>query len=223
MRIPSESEITKAFQELRAKNVKKQLWTLYAQWTRFDPRLGEAWLSSLAKFWKVINPLELREENLKTDSPAVMGVLLDQCEMFLIHNQEAKLFRAWKNVVLCDVLPASGEVFLIGLHPFGSMSMMNEMLLASKVYKRWGFGGKDIFINKFSEKQETIQRSVLDKQTRFQILKDLLKVKKRITIKDYLLACESRISSRLAQIDLSTYPGLIAKGASKGRFYVKGK
>ena len=221
MKIPSESEIESAFHNLRTKTVSEKNWITYSQWTRFDPRLGEVWLTSFYKNWQKINPVFLQQQNLEADNPAVLGVLLDQCEAFLIEKSLCSLFRTWKKVAVNGVKPAPGEIFLIGLHPFASESLLNEMVYASEIYRRWGFGGKDMFINKFAEKQKTIQKSILGSATRREILGQLIKSQERITVSDYLLACEWRVSRRVAQKDLSESPKIIPRGKSRGRFYIK--
>jgi len=192
-------------------------WAEFAQWGRFDPRLAEMWIAALSKYWKTLNPIQLMTENLKTNTPAVMGLLLDQCEGFKISKAERSVFRAWKNLVLTGVEIASGKLFLIGIHPFASP--LSEFQFASKLYTRWGFGGKDIFVNKFLSVQKNVQKSILEPEKRLLLLKHLIQSKKRFSVNDYILACENRISRRVAQKDLASHQSLKSSGDTRARFY----
>ena len=220
MKTPSRREIEHAYHVLfNSVTIDEIAFVHFAEWVRFDPRLGEQWLFSLAKMWRKFNPVLLHAETLKLHTPAVIGVLLDQCEKYLILKQDKKFFNAWKKIVLFQVKPARGESFLIGIHGFATLLLLEEVQFASQAYQRWGFGGKDVFINKFSQKQTNLQKSDLSPEVRLIILKELLKKKKRITVNDYLLACDLRISKRVAQKDLVLYSGLEAHGNSRARFF----
>ena len=192
-----------------------------AQWVRFDPRLGELWLQAFKKLWKSFSPILIRTLNLKQATPAVLGVLLEQFEVLYLSRLERKIFRLWKELVLAGVSPVNGEGFFIGVQPFAGASKKEDAEKPLRFYQKWGFLGRDLLINKAALRQQALQRTFLEKTLRQRVLSELVKKNLRITVEDYLMACNHAISKRVAQKDLEAYSKLKAVGHTKGRFYVK--
>ncbi|NDG85468.1 MAG: hypothetical protein EBX52_10605 [Proteobacteria bacterium] len=194
-------------------------WVRYAQWTRFDPRLGEVWLSAFDREWRSMPPVPFRNKNLRQAVPAVLGVLLDQYYQFLCPDADRKIFHLWRAIALDGVPEAQNEQFFIGVAPFAGSRIRFDAEQPLKIYKRWGFFGRDILLNKFSQKQPKLQRTALAPAERKKALKQLISLKKRITVKDYIEACDGMISRRIAQKDLESEPLLEGAGSTRSRFY----
>ena len=114
---------------------------------------------------------------------------------------------------------ARGEGFLIGVLPFAGMAVREGAEKPASFYKKWGFLGHEVFVNKFALKQESLQRTALAPQERRLILHELFQRKRRITISDYLEACHGLISRRIAQMDLEAMQKVRAEGKTRGRMY----
>jgi hypothetical protein len=224
IRIPTSDELNESLSLLRAKNTPStEDWIRIAQWTRFDPRLAEEWLTALGRHWRTLSPISFREFNLKQHTPAVLGLLLEQYRAFLCPKKDRPLFKLWSAVVLHRTPKARGEGFLIGVLPFAGTAVQEGAEKPAAFYKKWGFFGQEVFVNKFTLKQESLQRTALGPEERRLILHDLFQRKRRITISDYLEACHGLISRRIAQMDLETMPKIRAEGRTRGRIYSKVK
>ncbi len=193
----------------------------FSQWTRFDPRLGELWLSALDRQWRNLAPLPMRQENLAQANPAVMGVLLDQYQSVLCPRRERRLFRLWSATVLDGVARAQNESFFIGVQGFASQRAREDAERPFRSFKKWGFFGRDVFQNKFLLKQKTNQKTGIALAERRQILVDLIKEKERIAVQDYIEACGGFISRRVAQKDLRSEKKLKCIGNTRAQFYVR--
>jgi hypothetical protein len=224
--VPTTKELENAYHHLIGKkNVSEVDFVFYSRFVRFDPRLGEAWLTRMRRDWKKISPVSLRDKNLNHLDPAIFGVLLEQVEVFLISKQERKLFRLWKNAVLWLTPKGDHAQFLIGVKPLGSDTMMDDAEFPAREYIKWGYLGRDVFLNKFLQKQKILQKTTLQRAIRNRKLNSFLShckknSKERITIEDYLQFCEFAISRRIAQLDLKKSPNLRAIGNTRSRFYV---
>ena len=224
IRIPTSDELNESLSLLRGNNSpSNEDWIRIAQWTRFDPRLAEEWLTALGRHWRTLLPISFRESNLKQHTPAVLGLLLEQYRTFLCPKKDRALFKLWSAVVLHRTPKARGEGFLIGVLPFAGTAVREGAEKPAGFYKKWGFLGQEVFVNKFALKQESLQRTALGPEERRLILHELFQRKCRITISDYLEACHGLISRRIAQMDLESMPKVRAEGRTRGRIYSKDK
>ena len=147
--VPSSSQLETAYHALiNKKSLAHENWIHYSKMCRYDPRIAEAWLKRMAQDWGKISANTLRELNLKSNSPATLGVLLEQIEDYLIEKENKKLFQMWKLSVLYQTPKSFGESFLIGVLPFASKKMLSDAEYPIRSFQDWGFSGSDIFVNK---------------------------------------------------------------------------
>ncbi len=220
--VPSEAEIIDAYRSLQSgEAITVEILIQMAQWVRFDPRLGELWLKALGNQWQSLSPVQVRNQNLLQATPAVLGVLLEQYSQFLCPDKERKTFRHWQAVALDGALLANHENFFIGVQPFAGARVREDSERPSRSFKKWGFLGRDMLINKFSFIQKDLQKTAIAAPERRKILIKLIQAKGRITVGDYIAACDDLISKRVAQKDLHTFPGLRCVGSTRAKFYVK--
>ncbi|MBU6154861.1 MAG: hypothetical protein KGP28_11210 [Bdellovibrionales bacterium] len=219
---PAEEELTQAYRILQAKeSIDPSSFVRFAQWVRFDPRLGELWLEAFDRQWQQESPILFRDANLKQAIPAVLGVLLDQYRTYFCPKPLRSAFVHWSAIALEGVVPAPFQQFFIGVLPFAGKQMRENAERPARAYLKWGFLGRDVFLNKFLEKQKTLQKTGLGLEQRMRILSELLKAQERITVSDYLSACDHLISRRVAQKDLSGHPRLRCMGNTRAKFYLK--
>ncbi len=220
--VPSEAEVQKAYALMQSGvSLSVSALVCFAQWTRFDPRLGELWLTALDRQWRSMAPVEVRRENLTQASPAALGVLLDQYKNFLCPRDDKRLFQFWSSTALEGVLPANHENYFIGVQGFANQRVREDAEWPIKSFKKWGFMGRDVFLNKFSLKQKSLQRTGIGAIERHKILAELIQFKDRITVNDYIAACGDLISKRVAQKDLQSFSGVKCVGNTRAKFYVK--
>ena len=219
--VPTEAQLLSAYRALQSgRAVSVHDWILFSQWTRFDPRLAEVWILAFDRDWKTLSPVLFRDENRKASSPAVLGVLLDQYHQFLCPKTEVTSLGYWMKIALEGAPKANNESFLIGVQGFANQRVFDDADRPVRSFKHWGFFGREIFINKFQQKQAVLQKTAIAATERKKILIGLLKLKKRITVGEYRLACNDLISKRVAQLDLENFKGLKRVGNTRSRFYV---
>ena len=225
--IPSIDELEKAYGILQSKAAVAEVdYALYSQWTRFDPRLGEIWIARFARDWRNLRPAILRDALLELPWPSAFGVLIEQTLAYgNLSLPEKKILRSISRAVLASIPTALFEAFFIGLAPFASRSMREDAENPIASYSKWGYFGRDVMINKASQKLSAgeFHRTEIDADRRELILKTLLQEKNRITINDYLEALEWKVSRRVAQKDLKISPVLKARGKTRARFYIRKK
>jgi len=223
--VPSSSEIENAYHQLEGGSVVSiQEWVRFSELSRFDPRMAEAWIKRMSKEWKNISPILLRQESLKGVVPASIGLLLEQVEDYALEKKSKKLFRIWKDGVLYLVPPASGESYLIAVHPFASSRILNDAIFPTRSFQVWGFSGSDIFINKALSQKSIREQTSLSVETRSRKLNHFILEKKkkhqpRFVLEDYLSYCDYLISKRIAQMDLKRCNQIQSHGNTKSRFY----
>ena len=215
--IPSERHLLKAYESLYSGNFDCKDLALWARWTRFDPRLGEIWVSEIAKTWQRISPLDLASTNKELVWPQCIGVLLDTIEIMLAKkgNADFKRYQKWMALVLHEIPKAANEQYFIGLAKFAGKIMKTDAALTIDLYRRWGFIGCEIMINKFRP-----EKTRLTPLQRRWALNELLKIKKRITADDYRRAAKYWISRRQAERDLANHKKLKAHNQTRGRYYL---
>ncbi len=213
-KIPQISELAAAYTRLSAGTpLSEERLSQFAQWTRFDPRLGEIWVQHLSAHWKLISPVKLNHFAKQSEWPAVLGVLLS-----MIRPTERALYDGWVACATAGLRPAQGEQFFIGIHAFAGREMRRASLLSSRPYRDWGFLGTDLLINK----QPSARKTYLTRTQRMGVLEGLRATHRRIRVKDYLEATHGLVSLRQAQLDLRA-SGLKIEGKTRNRVYVTRK
>jgi hypothetical protein len=221
--IPSVSRLSKAYKCLESSRASEKQISLWSQWVRFDPRLGEILVSYLFRRWRRIDALELNAELLKQPWPSVFGVLLEQVKILAKTKPTAKwdreIFKGWSQIILAHVVPANHELFFIGLFAFAGKRMQRESSFVTKPYLNWGYLGSETMINKFRAGDLTNSIG----RYRKLILKEILAKTDRITVEEYRQALGFTVSQRQAQSDLKSDDGLKPVGFTRNRYYVKSK
>ncbi len=217
-KIPSAQDLSKTYDFLQftKTHASESELALWSQWTRFDPRLAEIFITYILKNWTRINPVQLNLQ-IKTQAwPSVFGVLMEQALM-TISNADKTLFRHWKRCVMTSISPAPWELYFIGTRAFAGSEMRKDVEYSLNLYKRWGYFGRDYFLN--HSKKLTSNSTHMDQKTRLKILKNLTLKKERITIHDYLIALNGGSTQRQAQRDLQKCQFLKKTGQTRARFY----
>lgn len=219
--IPSTRQLALAYSALRRGEVSDSKLVLYSQWTRLDPRLGELIVQYIAGFWKEVHPVCLNSCIQNQVWPAVFGVLLDHVPFYYkkkkIKNQELVLFRKWADCVMAGIQPVSGELFFIDIYSTGSKLMYEEAFYSGQIYRKWGYFGKDLMINKMDFSQKTL----ISFQQRREILNHLLKRKQKLRVEDYIKELNFQIHRRQAQRDLKNHPLLCSHGNTANKIYYR--
>ncbi len=219
-RIPLLSDLAGPYEALQKKDhipTTAEL-LLWAQWIRFDPRLGEIFTRWLSQHWQIIHPLAMNVEILKSPWPAVWGVLLDQVEALLrlekrCIGSELQRWKAWKKLMLAEVQPDSPQLFYFQLvSPVGKIAQewVNQ---PSRDFAAWGYFANDAWINK----APWAKRTAVKTEVRLRVLQRLAKSGEPFTTRAYIEALGGRVTWRQAQRDLQSFPRLHSEGATKDR------
>lgn len=215
LKIPSSQELEKAYTNLQSKlKINEETFGLYSQWARFDPRLAEILIGTLAKHWKNISPLLLHENLVKQPWPSSMGVILDFCQV-VVSKSERKLFEKWKDLVLLEIPKENFGQYFIGLRAFGGHEMKKDSLLSLYPYLNWGYLGRDVLL-----KNAPLKISWIPLSLRKRRLKELKL--SRVTVRSYREALENKVSQRQAQRDLKN-SGLKNLGSTQAKIYFRKK
>ena len=122
---------------------------LWSQWTRFDPRLGEQWISTVIERWRSLSPLKLNEALRSQPWPAAAGPLFEQARVFWDWNrEERRLFQSWCRLVMSGICPAQWEQYFIGLRAIAGEAMRRDAYAPLRTYTRWGYLGREVLLNK---------------------------------------------------------------------------
>ena len=235
---PSVRQLAAAYSDLQfaKKALANKKLALYSQWARLDSRLGEILVEYIARFWRRHDPADLNSRLRLQAWPAAFGALLEHTPFFWAQKERrerrgeaeksrlaparrrrAALFQKWSESVMDSIPPARGELFFFGAYGMGSKLQRKEASHATKLYRKWGYFGKDLLVNK----AEPPQKTLIPLPRRRLLLDQLLKRKKRLKLEDYLAELSFQIHRRQAQRDLKSHPRLESRGRAKNRVYIQ--
>jgi hypothetical protein len=231
--LPGAAKLERAYRNLQIRRVPKCSVTslaLYAQWARFDPRLAEIWVAYLARHWRDVSPLALREVLKRQPWPMAAGVLLEFVERAVaIDRDELRLFSHWKALVLDSFPRAHWEQFFIGERRVAGKAMLDDARFSSLEYKKWGYLGREVLFNKqcFEDGRERIPRRGragggthrIDPESRLEILRELFRKQESVTTEMYWNAIGRCVSRRQAERDLQSARWLKASGRTRARVF----
>lgn len=184
---------------------------------RWDPRICELAVTFFSRNWRKINPYDLYKLNQRQESPAALAITLEHVLKFKIRS-EKKLFKAWMNLILHQCPKANNEQFFIGVYPFASLLMRENSERPLKLFSKWGFFERNLFLNKavnFSNKfTETT------KEIRQNVMTQLHKDGEAFTIREYKERVSAPLSQRQAERDLQDNPLFRKVGYTRNRRYV---
>lgn len=217
--LPAVTVLQKAYAALQgagAAGISEADLALWSQWCRLDPRLAEIWVGYLARHWRDVNPAHLNHALRAEPWPAAAGPLLEMTAAFGVPRTERLAFRHWKACALTGLKPAAGELYFIGIFAFAGRAARREAERPTLPYSRWGYAGTAVLINKAASSQA---RTLLTPGQRRSILGELLDVRPRITVTDYLEALGGQTSRRVAEMDLAQHADLRRVGRTRSAFY----
>ena len=198
-------------------------FALFCQWSRFDSRLGEICVKFISREWRKIHPIKIREALLEQPWPSVLAVLVEFSGL-LAKNEESpedfKLYLVWKNTAIFGIPKANWEQYFIGKRRIASRSMLDDARFSIEEYRKWGYLGREILINKQRIGTTGSKAFSYSSQTRLQILKELVETQPRFTAENYWNAVGRNISRRQAERDLMNSPLIRSVGRTQGRFYL---
>jgi hypothetical protein len=224
LNIPGRPELEKAYSMLLHREPvtpKEEDLALFAQWSRFDPRLAEIWVSFLIREWERYPPLELRNALLCQPWPATAAVLL---EFTAKRVSNPTLFPFWHRMVTESFPKGNWEQFFIGLREIAGKAMQEDARFAFCEYRKWGYLGREILLNKSGRGSLTgggKRTHTLLPETRQEILKEMLISSARITTDLYWEAISRCISRRQAERDLEKSSIVRACGKTRARYFLK--
>lgn len=221
LQIPSLEDLARAYDGLRGDQLTLSELALWSQWSRFDPRLAEILVSYLARNWKKLDLFALRTELLAQPWPSAFGVLVENAVASrLVQTTEVGVFRAWAATLLSGVSPACDELFFFGTRKLGSAAMVRDAAESSITYRRWGYLGRDLLVNKANPSAfKSIGSTLLPASVRERLRHELARSRARFTIHDYQTTLDFRVSRRQAELDLARDPEILAVGRTRARFY----
>ena len=184
------------------------LFTLAADWSRWDPRLLEILVQYGIEHWRDLNPQQLREKLRTMEMPQTLGVIASFIQT--AKSEESELLFFW-NYVVQGIEPAPSQFYFCNLHQPGSPRAERTARESLSEFKQWGFLGLERVITDSKTKKSV---GTLPVDSRLNLLRRLFKQKTSIQISDYLEALKNSISRQQALLDLKALP---AKQHGKGR------
>jgi hypothetical protein len=228
--LPTGTDLLKAYNFLQAANIhyskklEESQLIEWCHWSRFDPRLGELLVTFLKNYWDQLNLMELRKLNLTSTWPQTLGVILYHLKLISKSIPEAVILPESVNhfvaLITADIKMAPYQSYLIGVYKFAGKEQKNRADISSSVFSKWGFYESDLFFEKnLFIKLRKNKNTYINIATRKNILSQLLKQKKQITVADYIEACGHAIHPRQAERDLKSFFKLNRRGQTRNRVY----
>ncbi len=185
---------------------KEELFTLAADLSRFDPRLLEILVQYGKDHWQNLSPQLLRASMKKMEMPQTLGVIASFIQTALPEDKECRLF--W-NYVTAGLLPVETQFYFRDLYSPGGEQGLQTAKESLAEFKQWGFLGKgSLVIDPATRK--TI--GTWDQASRLNILRRLLKEKRRLQISEYLEELRFTVSRQQALLDFK-----LSKAKQKGQ------
>lgn len=213
-KIPDTKDLLYAYNAIQSEaSLPPEDLSLFSQWVRFDPRLGELLVGYIASKWEELHPITLANELKKQPWPQAMGVVFEHATSLLTSRHNRRDFRAWADCVMHDFSPANGEQFYIGLYTFAGSTVYKLPEQSLRPYTKWGYLEKDPMLGK--------QKKLLPfrREERLSILKSFMKRQSSVDVSEYLKLIQNQIGRRQAERDLRECPWLRPRGHTKGRRY----
>lgn len=218
--IPTLKDLEQAYQELQSQplHIDAAKLSLWSQWSRFDPRLGEQWISYIENHWEQLLPMEFNQALRTQPWPAAAGPLLLQAYTSQKNNNEnVHAFRIWSRCAMTGIKQADNELFFIGTRVFAGKLVQQDVEKALTPYTKWGYFSQDLLRNKVLANDNS---TLMPQAARSVFLSALLAGKTSIKVAEYIAAANGAISRREAQLDLAKRSDLKKVGQTKGAYYV---
>jgi len=219
--LPNRLQLQNAYEKLqwRFDSVTIAEIVLWSSWSRLDPRLAEILVSFLASHFTRINPYTLRIENLSSLNPQALAVMISFAKIKL-KAEKKKDFSLWSTPILNGLLPATPQMFFLREGLPLPQKDVEEIETSLTPYLQWGFFAANSLVTQKNQSSKG-SATLLAKDKRLKILRALLRKGKKISVNDYLSACEGKLERRTAERDLKSYSGLKIIGSTRSRLYRK--
>lgn len=211
--IPTATKLKYAYNKMQHKTITAKKLALFTQWARLDPRLAEILVGYLATNWKTLSPVEINHYLRSHPWPVSIGVILEYV-LLVIPKSETSLLKKWGSIATDGFPKNNYENYFFGQRSFGSKLLIDDAKKTNKLYLKWGFLGYDNLT-----RSNIHNKTLLSKKKREESLRELLKLKRRIRVKDYIQFLGGQVSKRQAELDLKNSKLLKSSGKTKGLTY----
>ena len=195
-RFPRSSELVEGTNRLQTNHsIPADVFALYTQWARLDPRFAEIVVTSIARTWQTLALGDFMGALEQSPWPQAAVVLF---RFAALDAKDSHL------TVMCDALAklypprSSHGLFFIPLTWPNSVVTRNELKFNTKIYARSGFIGSQALR---SRGRWPIDETHLTRSARRQIFKTPFASKPKVSVTEYRDACRNMISTRQAQRD----------------------
>jgi hypothetical protein len=125
-------------------------------------------------------------------------------------------FAAWARAVTWNLPKGPAQMFFIREGTPNPSRDRPEIERSLKSYLRWGYFGTDNLNGSKPGRKLTL----LGTRERARILSELARKQARITVDDYISACDRKVHRRTAERDLRSSPRLGKRGHTRNAFYL---
>jgi hypothetical protein len=191
----------------------EELLCLAADMSRYDPRLMTILVRFLNDNWDTLNPQTMRSHYNGMKTSQTIAVLAEFVLGACGGDDEKRYFFGYLQRGLA---PVATQFYFHHLYSPGGTLAKRATLKSLAEYKRWGFLATEAPVIDEARRQTL---GTLDAATRKNILYDLMKERKRITISDYLDALDNKISRQQALLDLKSAKWARRSGRGRGAYW----
>ncbi len=173
------------------------LLALACDMARHDPRLFGILIIFLKDSWVKSNPLKLRNELKRCQTPQVIGVI---GEFVKSENKNAEVKYLF-DYLTKGLKPIVWQLFFKGTYPPGSSHFEKIARKSLKEYRKWGFLSMERPVVDLRTKRQV---GSLARENRLRILESIIHEKDKVTLKEYLQAVDHSISRQQALSDIKS-------------------
>ncbi len=185
----------------------EELLAVCGELSRYDARLFELLIQTMAARWEDIHWLKLRQAIIVNESPQVFGVI---GEILSARNPEiGNCFRFLMN----GIGPAPIQYFYNHLYTPGSPLAQRAIDKRLREFEEWGFLASECPVLD-ADSKKTAGR--LSRGARLECLRILMSEKKMIGVRDYMRVLSHPISRQQALLDIRCLSGVRRKGHGRG-------
>lgn len=191
----------------------EELLCLAADMSRHDPRLITILVRFVNDHWSGMNPQAMRSFYNEMKTPQTIAVLAEFVLGACSDDNEKRYFFEYLQRGLQAV---ATQFYFHHLYSPGGTLAKRAATKSFAEYKRWGFLATEAPVIDEAKRQTL---GTLDVTTRKNILYDLMKERKRITISEYLDALDNKISRQQALLDLKSVKWARRSGRGRGAYW----
>jgi len=186
-----------------------RLLVLASEMLRYDPRLMTILVQYCLCHFREINPTAIRGFYAEIETPQVWAVITE----FVKVATDEKEAIYWAEYLQQGLRPAPLQFLYHYLYLPGSHLAQRAVETGLWEYKKWGFLACE---RPTIDERNKKTAGSLDRNSRLNVLRKLIKEKGKISLTDYMTALDHSISRQQALIDLKSIPGIVCKGHGRG-------